>query len=90
MNKRVKVILLSVTAFLVTLFLLTLLLSLPIGPNGGVLPITALYVTGIVVASLFLAGAIFSLVYRYRRLTGGGEKYYDNGNHTKEGSDFDE
>ena len=78
MNKRVKIIVLSVAAALLALFVAILLLSLPLGANGSVISIAALYVTGIVVAALFLAAGCFLLVRRLGGLTKKGKKVYDN------------
>lgn len=76
MNKRVKIVLLSLTAALVILFVTILLLALPIRTTGTI-PMIALYVTGTVAAAIFLAGAIVSIIYPFLRLTRRGEKYYD-------------
>ncbi|MBO4479824.1 MAG: hypothetical protein J5774_05605 [Clostridia bacterium] len=78
MSKIKKLIMISLSAAVFTLFVLMTLLSLPIGKKGGVLPILSLYVTGIVVAALFLAAGCFLLVRRLGGLTKKGKKVYDN------------
>lgn len=80
MSKRFKVIILSVAAGLLVIFLAMLLLAVPIGAKAAVLPILAFYVTGGIVGLLYLAAGIFSLICRFRGLTGKGAKYYDNKN----------
>ena len=85
MSKRMKITFLSVAAALVALFITMLLLSVPMGGKGAVLPILAFYVTGIVTAFIFLAGAIFSVICRFRGLTKKGNKYYDNTNTSDSG-----
>ena len=78
MNKRVKIIVLSVAAALLALFIAILFLSLPLGAKGSVISIVALYVTGIVVAAVFLSAAVFFLLHRHRGLTRKGKRVYDN------------
>ncbi len=78
MSKRLFVIVLSVAAALLALFVTMVFLSLPLGAAGSVLPVLALYVTGIVVAAAFLfAGAFFFLRCR-RGLTKKAKRVYDN------------
>ena len=78
MNKTWKLIAAVSSAALFVLFVVMALLSLPIGKSGGVLPILALYVTGIVVGAAFLIAGVFLLIRRARGLTGKGKRYYDN------------
>ena len=54
-----KILVLSVAALLVALFVTILLLSVPLGGRASVLPVTVLYVVGGVVAGLFLGAAVF-------------------------------
>ena len=80
MSKKVKLVILSVAAAVLFSFLAMLLLAVPIGAKGAVLPILAFYITGVVAAALFLAAGIISLICRFRGLTRKGAKYYDNTN----------
>ena len=50
------------------------------GAKNAVLPMIALYATGIATAGVFLVGGAVSLFYRFWRLTRVGHKYYDNRN----------
>jgi len=54
-----KILVLSVAALLVALFVTILLLSVPLGGRASVLPVTVLYVAGGVIAAIFLAAAVF-------------------------------
>lgn len=78
MNKRWTLVAVIASSSLFVLFAVVALLSFPIGKAGGVLPIRALCVTGIVTAALFLASGVFLLVRLARGLTGKGKRYYDN------------
>ena len=63
MNKEgtKRIVILVAAALLVALFAVFLFLSVPLGGRASVLPITAFYVAGGVVAGLFLvAAAVFS------------------------------
>ena len=78
MSKRLFVILLSAGAALLALFVTMLLLSLPLGAKGSVLPVLALYVTGMVVAAIFLFAGVFFFLHRGRGLTRKAKRVYDN------------
>ena len=80
MSKRFLVIVIASFAALLVLFAVIGFLSLPLGNNGSVLPINALYITGDVTALVFLAAAIFFLVRRLSGLTKGNKRVYDNKN----------
>ena len=80
MSKAFKIVILSLAAALVALFVTMFLLCVPIGNKGSLLSISVFYITALVTAILFFFGAIFSLFCRFRGLTGRGSKYYDNTN----------
>ena len=80
MSKGVKITILIVAALLAALFITMLFLCVPMGSKPVVLPITAFYLTGLVVAVISFVGGALSLFYRFRRLTRAGRKYYDNRN----------
>ena len=77
MNKRWTLVAVIASSLFV-LFAVVAFLSFPIGKAGGVLPIRALCVTGIVTAALFLASGVFLLVRLARGLKRKGKRYYDN------------
>ena len=80
MSKKIKLVILSVAASVLLCFLAMLLLAVPIGAKGAILPILAFYITGVVAAAFFLIVGAISVFYRFRGLTGKGAKYYDNTN----------
>ena len=80
MNRILKAVVLSLSALLVVAFLAMVFLCVPMGNKDAVLPMIALYATGIATAGVFLVGGAFSLFYRFWRLTRVGHKYYDNRN----------
>ena len=80
MSKTVKIVVLAVAAALLSLFVILLFLCVPLFGKGSILPIGTFYVASIVIAALFVIGAIISLFCRFRWLTRRGRKYYDNTN----------
>ena len=80
MSKTVKIVVLAVAATLLSLFVILFFLCVPLFGKGSILPIGTFYVTSIVIAALFVIGAIISLFCRFRGLTRRGRKYYDNTN----------
>ena len=64
--KKILVACLTATVLLIALFVTILLLSLPIGENPSLLPISALYLTGGVAGGSFLAASLLFFL-RIRR-----------------------
>ena len=65
--RKLRILVLGIAALFVAIFVTFLLLSLPLGTHVAVLPITLFYIVGGTVSALFIAFAVFLLIFSKKR-----------------------